>query len=170
MVVTYTRGNALGAGGGRASSDGSRAYLHPIPHQDTPTRPQAGLNATGRAGPTSASQGGLAGDFLLGFFQLLSNHFAFLEPTGKSSGRKGEGRRRHQKNKTRFPSEGLKKGNSLPLKEGSSTKKPTYLYFFYYLLPKGANFGGTGDGHIFRTLVLTGYTIEGASIILNVAV
>lgn len=46
----------------------------------------------------------------------------------------------------------------------------TYLYFFYYLLPKGANFGGTGDCHIFRALILTGYTIKSPSVILNIAV
>lgn len=58
----------------------------------------------------------------------------------------------------------------MPPNEGSGLQMPTYLYFFYYLLPKGAHFGGTGDCHIFRTLILTGDTIKGPSVILNIAV
>lgn len=34
---------------------------------------------------------GRAWDFLLAFFQLLSNHFAFLEVTGEKCGRKEDG-------------------------------------------------------------------------------
>lgn len=54
--------------------------------------------------------------------------------------------------------------------EDSGGQMPTYLYFFYYLLPKGAHFGGTGDCHIFRTLILTGHTVKSPGIVLNTAV
>lgn len=78
--------------------------------------------------------------------------------------------RRCQESKTLCSSESWKEGDSLPSGEDSGAQTPTYLYFFYYLLPKGAHFGGTGDGHVFRALVLTRYTIKSPGIILNTAV
>lgn len=74
------------------------------------------------------------------------------------------------KKKTSLPQLRFKGRRQATRNEGSSVQRPTYLYFFYYLLPKGANFGGTGDCHIFRTLILTGYTVKSPGIVLNIAV
>lgn len=50
------------------------------------------------------------------------------------------------------------------------SSRPTYLYFFYYLFPKGAHFGGTGNCHVFRALILTAHTIKGPGVVLDIAV
>lgn len=66
----------------------------------------------------SASRAGRMGrawDFLLAFFQLLSNHFAFLEVIGEKCGRKEDGKEEEtktnkQKSKILCPNKGLKDG------------------------------------------------------------
>lgn len=63
----------------------------------------------------------------------------------------------------------------LPTAEPQATQttfstRPTYLYFFYYLFPKGAHFGGTGNCHVLRTLILTAHTIKGPGVVLDIAV
>lgn len=52
----------------------------------------------------------------------------------------------------------------------SPAQPNTHLYFFYYLLSKRADFGGTRDCHVFWALILTGDSIKCSCIILNVAV
>lgn len=45
-----------------------------------------------------------------------------------------------------------------------------YLYFLYNLFAERTNFGGAGDGHVLRALVLTAHSIEAPRFIQNVAV
>ena len=44
------------------------------------------------------------------------------------------------------------------------------LYFLHNLFAKGADFGGAGDDHVLRTLILTGDTIKRAAFVLDVGV
>lgn len=68
----------------------------------------------------------------------------------------------------------LKKRRALPLPAGYPEDFPlqgsTHLYFFYDLFPEGAHFGGAGNRHVFRALVLTAHTIKSPGVILDIAV
>lgn len=44
----------------------------------------------------------------------------------------------------------------------------SYLHLFHHLFPKRADFSGGGDDHIFRALILTGYAVEEAAVVLEV--
>lgn len=44
------------------------------------------------------------------------------------------------------------------------------LHFLHHLLPKGADFGRTGDYHVLRTLILTRNSVERSALFLDVSV
>lgn len=44
-----------------------------------------------------------------------------------------------------------------------------HLHLLDHLLAKGADFGGAGDGHVLRALVLAGDAVERCRVVLHVA-
>ena len=46
----------------------------------------------------------------------------------------------------------------------------THLHLLHHLLAEGAHLSGAGDGHVLRVLVLACHPVEGAGVVLDVAV